>query len=276
MAGEKVIQLHKAEDTSTKWFPITYTSCVKYNTLGETGTVSNPFEFSPNESLNHCFEDIHTKTQPKLIGTQTEGQNIKTINGNSILGSGNLVIQSGGGSGTVSNGNAGRLAFYQDAGTTIKECSTEGGTASSRGLNWDKQYGRLGVDKTSPDCALDVNGNIYASGGISCAASSSDIRLKTDVKPFKGLDIVNSMDYVQFKWNDVAVGLNSDDEKYFDKESNNYGVIAQDVDGVIDGLVFDMPNGYKGVKYEKLIPIMAQAIKELSAEVEELRKRIKD
>jgi hypothetical protein len=48
------------------------------------------------------------------------GTNIKTINGNSILGSGDLVI-SGGGAGTVNTGSANRLAYYAGAGTTVDD-----------------------------------------------------------------------------------------------------------------------------------------------------------
>lgn len=262
MAGEKVIQLHKADDTSDKWYPITYTDCVKFKHL-DGSTINNYFSLQVDEDLTHCFDTIW-KNVPKAIGvkdSQHGGQADYFLN---QLGSW-VQVQGGGGNGTVNDGSAKQLAYYATSGNAVSGCS----------LFWDNTNGRLGIKKSMPDYALDVDGSIYASGGISCAASSSDIRLKTDVKPFKGLDIVNNMNYVQFKWNDTAVGLNSDDNKFFDKESTNYGVIAQDVEGVIDGLVFDMPNGYKGVKYEKLIPIMAQAIKELSAEVKELKKQIK-
>ena len=119
---------------------------------------------------------------------------------------------------------------------------------------------------------VQVNTNIQSTGWITAAAANtSDIRLKTNIEPFKGLDIVKSMDFVKFNWNEKAKEV-SDELK---TDTTNYGVIAQNCEGVIDNFVFDITDKYKGVRYEKLIPIMAQAIKELSEKVDYLQSLIK-
>ena len=58
------------------------------------------------------------------------------------------------------------------------------------------------------------------------------------------------------------------------KGLEDIGVIAQEVEALgLPGLVTTRPSsGKKAVRYEKLIPILIEAIKELKAEIEELKK----
>ncbi len=49
------------------------------------------------------------------------------------------------------------------------------------------------------------------------------------------------------------------------------GVIAQEVEEVIPEIVQTRDNGYKAVKYEKIVPLLVEAIKELQAEIQELK-----
>ena len=134
----------------------------------------------------------------------------------------------------------------------------------------------IGVSiNTTPSAKLHVvgdiyaNGDIYAAGGVTSLYSSSDKRLKENVRPFNAMNIVDKLNPVQFNWNDTAKELSEE----FGGETN-YGLIAQEADGVVDNLVFDMPTGYKGVRYEKLIPILLEAVKEQQKEIEKLKGRI--
>lgn len=241
----KQIQLHRAGNTEEKWMPNTHSSYITIQGLATQDPI-----MKNNRPLNDVLKDFETLIGGKIdqnavlfkYRTSTSGAYSDVSLGNEI------TIQGGGGSGDITgSGTSGAIAKFNGTKSITSSIITESGTSIS------------------------VGGDIYASGGITCLANSSDKRLKTDIEPFKGLDIISKLDYVQFKWNDTAVELNKD---YFDKDTTNYGVIAQDVDGVIDGLVFDMAEGYKGVRYEKLIPIMAQAIKELKKEIDNLKKRL--
>lgn len=53
------------------------------------------------------------------------------------------------------------------------------------------------------------------------------------------------------------------------------GLIAQDVEKVIPELVHTDNDGYKSVSYEKITTVLIEAVKELKAENENLRLRIK-
>ena len=113
-------------------------------------------------------------------------------------------------------------------------------------------------------------GNVYAKGDVTAyqANNMSDIRLKKDVKPIENaLDIVDKLNGVTFTW------------KRDDKKS--LGFIAQDVEKVVPELVEDKPaiddpnTLHKTVNYANMVAILNEAVKELKAEVEELKKQIK-
>lgn len=133
--------------------------------------------------------------------------------------------------------------------------------------------GNVGIGTDSPPVKLSVAGDIYASGGVTALQTvTSDKRFKKNIKKFEAKEIIDKLQPVEFEWNSKA-------KKYSDtfKDGKNYGLIAQDSDDIIDNLVFDLPdgNGYKGVRYEKLIPILLQAIKEQQKEIDELKQIIK-
>lgn len=89
--------------------------------------------------------------------------------------------------------------------------------------------------------------------------STSDLNLKTNVNTIENsLDIVNSLRGVSFDWK-----VNG---------NKSYGVIAQELEEVLPDLVTTKDN--KSVNYNGLVGVLLQAVKELSAEVEELKKKI--
>ena len=56
-----------------------------------------------------------------------------------------------------------------------------------------------------------------------------------------------------------------------DGKGHDTGVIAQDVQEVLPEVVKEREDGTLGVRYEKIIGVLIEAVKELSAELEELK-----
>jgi hypothetical protein len=115
---------------------------------------------------------------------------------------------------------------------------------------------------------LYVGGQIYGLSEITAYyGSPSDIRLKTNVVNIHdGLAKVLTLDGVTYNWNELAVN-----KDFITKE---VGVIAQQIQAVLPEAVVEKEDGYLTVKYERIIPLLIEAIKELSAEVEDLKKKI--
>mgnify|MGYP003313014710 CR=1 FL=1 len=111
------------------------------------------------------------------------------------------------------------------------------------------------------------DGNLTAIGDLVAYGSPSDKRLKENIKPIESaLDKVSKLQGVTFDWkkSDSILDIKED-----------IGFIAQDVQKVIPELVRENEDGMLSMRHQGIAPILLEAIKELKAEVEELKKQIK-
>jgi hypothetical protein len=120
-------------------------------------------------------------------------------------------------------------------------------------------------------CNLDVLGDVYCDNlfayGDVVASYSSDERLKNNITPMTNcLEKVLKVNPVEFDWN----------EKQKAYEGHDIGLIAQDVKKVIPEIVAEKKNGYLGIKYEKLIPVLIGATQEQDAQIQELEKQVQE
>jgi hypothetical protein len=105
--------------------------------------------------------------------------------------------------------------------------------------------------------------NVISAGDVE-ANYSSDKKLKTDLQKIEhALEVVKKINGYMFKWK-------TDDEK---NGREDLGVIAQEVQEELPFLVTRNGNGHLAVKYQSLIPLLFEAIKELSVKVEELENK---
>ena len=125
------------------------------------------------------------------------------------------------------------------------------------------------IPLTSSGPVLEVLGSIEATGNIT-AFASSDERLKENIIVIpSALDKVKQLNGVTFDWKDGFTDVH-------DFKGNDVGVIAQEVESVLPNIVKENKfNGYLGVKYEKITPLLIEAIKELSQKVTDLENEIK-
>lgn len=112
---------------------------------------------------------------------------------------------------------------------------------------------------------LTVNGTIYGKKDI-IAYHSSDVKFKDNLKPIdNALEKTLSLTGYEFDWND----------KQQTHEGHDVGVVAQEVEKVIPEIVNTDEEDNKSVRYEKLVPLLIQSIKELSEQVEQLKSKLK-
>ena len=111
-----------------------------------------------------------------------------------------------------------------------------------------------------------ITGELRVSGDIT-AFYTSDERLKDNVTAIDDpLAKVLSLGGYTFDWNENTT-----------KEGTETGVIAQEVESLgLPGLVTTRDNGYLAVHYEKLVPLLIEAVKELSDKVEALEEKLSD
>jgi hypothetical protein len=120
-----------------------------------------------------------------------------------------------------------------------------------------------------------INGNIYASGGIT-ARYASDIRLKEDIKTIStevALATIMALNPITFKWNSKATELCS----WLNGESQ--GFIAQEYEALIPNSGSEMWGEYRGIDYNRSIPYIVAVeqnhetrIKQLEEELDKLRR----
>ena len=118
---------------------------------------------------------------------------------------------------------------------------------------------------TEIDGNLTVLGDGYFTGDVVTAYNASDIRLKDNIEVIDGaIDKVEQINGYTFNY------INKPEERVA-------GVIAQEVEKVLPNVTFPMDEqGHLAVRYDNIIPLLIQAIKELNDKVEALEEKSKD
>ena len=123
------------------------------------------------------------------------------------------------------------------------------------------QFARIGVNVAPSGTA----GTIIATNDI-VAFTSSDERLKDNVTLLSDpIDKISQIKGVNFVWND---------ESYDHLAGHDIGVLAQDVEKVLPEVVATRDDGYKAVRYEKMVPLLIEAIKDQQQQITDLKSRL--
>jgi hypothetical protein len=124
------------------------------------------------------------------------------------------------------------------------------------------------------EMTLTNTGTLTVAGDVIAYGSPSDIRLKEDIKPIRSaLDTVMKLQGVTFNWKDKPDAIDREGNPVeLQKWKNDVGFIAQDVQKVIPELVRENEDGMLSMRHQGVAPILLEAIKELKAEIEELKK----
>ena len=106
-----------------------------------------------------------------------------------------------------------------------------------------------------------ISGALNVGGDIT-AFSSSDVSLKENITPISNaVDKVRSISGNTFTWNEKSV--------YNGEEGT--GIIAQEIEALeLPGVTETRQDGPKAVRYDRLVPLLIEAIKELDGKIKSL------
>jgi hypothetical protein len=117
--------------------------------------------------------------------------------------------------------------------------------------------GAVGIGTSGPLYTLHVVGNIYATTDV---LAFSDISVKTNIRP-----IENALEKVLNSRGVIYDRIDTEDK-------DNIGFIAQELEVNFPELVSENADGTKAVKYQNAVAVLFEAIKELQAQINELKK----
>ena len=184
----------------------------------------------------------------------------------------------------------GRIVFMHDGATSFgiyNDVDNEWALYGIRNSYTELRYNgatRIRANNTS----VDITGAMLATGEVT--AYSSDERLKTNISPIENaIDKVKRLNGVHYDWIDEVEEMGFSPRL----KHNDAGVIAQDVQKVLPQAVdyapfdrlYDEETGadigsksgedYLTVKYEKMVPLLIEAIKEQQDQIDELKEMVR-
>jgi hypothetical protein len=181
---------------------------------------------------------------------------------------GSIQIDGGAHTGYEGYSIGGRIVFMHDNSTTsylFNDVENEAFIKMTNNGAVDLYYnGAITFSTVSGGAA--AAGTLTATGDIT--AYYSDERLKDFEGKIDGaLDKVSKLNGYYFRENDKAKELG------YDNDALQVGVSAQEVEAVMPEVVKPAPVDpeYKTIQYEKLVPLLIEAIKELKEEVRQLK-----
>jgi hypothetical protein len=216
-----------------------------------------------------------TLTTPVLgtpsSGTLTSCTGLPISSGVSGLGTGVATALA------VNTGSAGAVVLFNGAlGTpssgTLTNCTfptlnqnTTGSAATFTSTTQNSQFNSIGVGTAGSATA----GEIRATNAIT--AYYSDDRLKTRTGIIENaLEKILSLDGFHYHANETAVALG------YDASRKEVGLSAQQVQAVLPEVVVPAPIDaqYLTIHYERVIPLLVEAIKEQQKQIEELKAKL--
>jgi hypothetical protein len=123
-----------------------------------------------------------------------------------------------------------------------------------------------GAETIANKLSISSTGTLTVTGDVVAYGSPSDAKYKENVKPIENaLDKVMDLEGVSFDWKENSEVLDIKED---------IGFIAQDVQKVIPELVRENEDGNLSLRYQGLIPVLLEAMKEQQKQINELKSQM--
>jgi hypothetical protein len=203
---------------------------------------NKPIYFGDPLVAGHGFIQTYLSGPPKLH-LRAPGQDITGANP-----AGDIILEAG----TSLEDKGGDILIMPGSGVTMT------------GSIYLSPYtsGNVGVGysaTTSLQAKVDVNGSVRASSYVTVSDGTLKERIKTIDS---GLEKILSLRGVQYRFKKTE-GLDL-------PQGHQIGFIAQEVERIVPDAVFTDASGLKGVDYNKIIPVLVEAIKEQQIQIKRL------
>ena len=238
--------------------------------FGQQALYFNSSGFNNTAVGGATLANVTTGSNNTAIGTQA-GSTVTT-------GLMNTFIGASSGTDLANAGISHAVAIGYGSLVTASNAMALGGTlGSGHEVN-------VGIGTSAPNTRLQVMGDVRVgtsnsvlgcvksfNGGAIAGTCSSDIRLKTNIRPFAPvLDRVTRLQPVQFAWR-----VNEFPDYHFG-DGLEFGLIAQDVERVFPEMVATDEHGFKMVNYAELPYLTLASTRELKEQNDALRAKVDD
>ena len=241
---------------------------------GTTASPNPPFIVASTDLVQklHAFtaDKWHTARELEFKGAVTSKVTLD--------GSGDLIINT-----TVGSISIGATSISGDwvssvlpgTGVTISGTAASGWTPTINigqavATNSNVEFNSIGIGTPAAGTA----GEIRATGDI-IGFYTSDATLKENIFPIEDpLKKLSEITGVTFDWTDEYIDSRGGEDGFFIRKKD-VGVIAQEIEKIFPELVATRENGKLAVKYDRLVSLLIEAVKELNNKVKDLEKKVR-
>jgi hypothetical protein len=129
-------------------------------------------------------------------------------------------------------------------------------------LAYEPSSGTFATYRITAQTTVEASGDIIAFTG-------SDERLKDNLKEIENALLkIDQIGGYEFDWNN--------NQDTYEPGTHDIGVIAQEIEAILPDIVTTRSNGYKAVKYDRIVALLIQAIKEQQIQIDKLNQKFKE
>ena len=234
---------------------------------GTSGTAAIIIDGDGNQILGGDISSNHDISANTGSFNKISGSLIESTGDFTLDSSGDIILDADGTDVILKDGGTSFGSFKRASSDFIIKAETADKDILFKGTDDSTTITALQLDMSAGGNAQflgNISGSQIEASGDVIAFGSSDRNLKDNIQPIENpLEKMDKIGGYTFVWND----------KQSTYKGKDIGVVAQEIQEIMPEIVATRANGYLGVKYEKIVPLLIESIKELKKEVEDIKQK---